>query len=242
VALVTGSLAALRALRHHRAPTRPATELALIGRRARIALLAGFGTLAGLVLYLVDFAATFPAWYLGLVGGLSAAAAVPMLTAYRSVAHAQAIVTTSPGAAGDAYDDVPLIGWSRLRDHPWRFGLIVSLIVGLVVTLFTGHAERSLQEGLERGLVEGVVCGMGFLLLGQSVGLVASRRPGELSGGPDARLASDLDRFHAERVLREGFARGQISLDELTARLSYVYEAETVGQMREALAGLSPDA
>ena len=43
VALVTGSLAALRAIRRRRTPRLPAAEIGLITRRARIALLAGFG-------------------------------------------------------------------------------------------------------------------------------------------------------------------------------------------------------
>jgi hypothetical protein len=175
VALVTGSLAALRAIRRRRTPRLPAAEIGLITRRARIALLAGFGTVAGLWLYLANFATRFPGWYLSLMGGLSVAAAVALAWAYRDLRRAQTIVSASPGAAGDVYDDVPLIGWRWLRNRPWRLGLAGSLIVGVGATAVATHAERSLQEGLQRGLIEGLGCAIGFALLGRSVGLFSNR-------------------------------------------------------------------
>ena len=55
VALVAGTLAALRALRRRRVRSLPASEIGLIGRRTRVVLLAGFATVAGLELYAVDF-------------------------------------------------------------------------------------------------------------------------------------------------------------------------------------------
>ena len=48
IALVAGTLAALRALRRRRAARLPAGEIALIHRRVRVALGAGFATMAGL--------------------------------------------------------------------------------------------------------------------------------------------------------------------------------------------------
>ncbi len=254
VALVAGSLAALPAVRVRHAPRLPAAQIDLIGRRARVALLAGFGTVAGLVLYLADFSSRFPGWYLGLVGGLAAVAGLALFTASRSVSRAQAIVSACPGAAGDVYDDVPVIGWRWLRRRPSLLGVVGSLLVAVAVTIFTAHAERSLQEGLERGIVEGLAAGVGFALLGRTVGLISGR--GDRSGsapplpvatgedtahGPPALLASDADRTRAEVVLRDGFARGQLTLDELTVRLSVIHDAETVGQVRDALRGLSTD-
>jgi hypothetical protein len=174
VALVAGTLAALRAVRRRREPRLPAAEIGLIGRRARIALLAGFGTVAGLELYLADFWQRLPAWYLGLIGGLGAVAAAALSLAFRRLTHAQAIVSGRAGAAGDVYDDLPLIGWSWLRRRPWRLGAIGSVIIALVMTLFVAHAENSLAEGLQRGIAEGIVVALGFALLGRSVGLFAA--------------------------------------------------------------------
>jgi hypothetical protein len=174
VALVSGSLAALRAVRRRRTQRLPAAEIGLISRRARIALLAGFGTVAGLGLYLANFASHFASWYLGLIGGLAAVSVLPLGWAYTRVRRAAGIVSASSGAAGDVYDDVPWIGWHWLRAKSWRLGLAGSLIVGVTATVFAAHAERSIQEGIERGLIEGLGCAIGFALLGGAVGLFSA--------------------------------------------------------------------
>ena len=51
------------------------------------------------------------------------------------------------------------------------------------------------------------------------------------------RLGDD-DRLQAERVVRDGFARGQISLDELSERVSAIHAAETLTQLRATLTDL----
>ncbi len=254
VALVAGSLAALRSVRLRQVQRLPTAQIDLIARRARVGALAGLATVWGLVLYLVDFSLRLPGWYIGLVGGLAAVAGVALYAAATTVNRAQAIVSASPGTAGDVYEDVPVIGWRWLRRRPWRLGAVGSLLVAVAVTVFTAHAERSLQEGLERGVVEGLAAAVGFALLGRAVGLTSSRADrsgsagswpveggGEAILGPLARLASDADRTRAELVLRDGFARGQLTLDELSVRLSAVHDADTVGQVRDALNGLATD-
>ena len=253
IALVAGSLAALPAIRLRRVPRLPSAQIDLIGRRARVALLAGFGTVAGLVLYLVDFSLRFPVWYVALAGGLATVAGVALSAASRSVRRAEAVVSACPGTAGDVYDDVPVIGRRWLRRRPWLLGIVGSLLVAVAATIVTAHAERSLQEGLERGIVEGLAAALGFALLGRTVGLISGPadrsgsarssavETGEAPHGPPALLASDTDRTRAELVLRNGFARGQLTLDELTVRLSAIHDAETVGQVRDALRGLSTD-
>ncbi|HEY3725936.1 MAG TPA: DUF1707 domain-containing protein [Solirubrobacteraceae bacterium] len=251
IALVAGTLAALRAARRRRRPHLPAAEIGLIGRRARVALLAGFGTVTGLALYLADFSQRLPAWYLGLVGGLGAVAAAALYLAFSALRHAQAIVSGSDGAAGDVYDDLPLIAWPWLRSRPWRLGAVGTLIIALIMTLFFAHAEHSLAEGLQRGIAEGLAVAAGFVLLGRAVGLFPAHSeavtpPGQLAiaagliADPEDQLAGDDDRSRAELILRESFGQGRLSLDELTARVSAVHDAETVGQLRDALAGLPP--
>jgi hypothetical protein len=253
VALVTGSLAALRSARRRRAPRLPAAEIGLIGRRARVALLAGFGTVSGLGLYIVNFSQRLPTWYLGLVGGLTAVAGGALAMAYATLARADAITSGRGGAAGDVYDDVPAIGWRWLRRRPWRLGILGSVIVGLAATVLEAHAERSLSEGLQRGVVEGLAVVVGFAVLGRTVGLLPGHRQAlpvlpsvgstdtahELIGGQDDRLAGDADRSYAEAILRDAFAQGRLGVDELTARVSAIHDATTAGELRAALAGLT---
>lgn len=175
VALVAGTLGALRAVRRRRVTGLPAAEIGLIGGRMRVALLAGLATVAGLELYVIDFAQRLPVWYLAVVGGLAAVAGVALFMTFRGLTRSQAIVSTMPGAAGDVYDDLPLLGRRWLRRHPWTLGLVGALIVGAAATLFFAHAESSLQEGLQRGVVEALAAVIGFLLLGRAVGLMPER-------------------------------------------------------------------
>lgn len=171
IALVSGVLAALRALRRRRALRLPAPEIALIGRRARVALLAGFGTVAGLELYVLNFSLRLPAWYIGLVGSLAAVAGAALLVVYRNLTRGQAVVSDTAGEAGDVYDDLPMLGWGWLRRRPWRLGVLGAVVVGAVMTIFEAHAERSLAEGIQRGVLEGLAAGIGFAALGRAVGL-----------------------------------------------------------------------
>ncbi len=175
VALVAGTLAALRALRRRRARILPAAELALIRRRARIGLNAGIATVIGLELYVLDFGAVLPAWWLALIGGLAGVAGVAVIGASRSLADAGAIVSGTSGLAGDVFDDLPAIGWSWLRRRPWRLGAIASLGVGLALTLAGWQAEHSLIEGIERGAFEGLAAAAGFGLLGRAIGVLSPR-------------------------------------------------------------------
>lgn len=237
VALVAGSLAALRAVRRRRVAGLPAAEIDLIGRRARLALLAGIATVAGLGLYLVNFSNRFPGWYMGLIGCLSVVSGATLVVAYRGMTDARSIVSRMPGSAGDVYDDLPLLGRRWLRRRPWRLGVIGVLTVGAIVTVFFAHAESSVQEGLERGIVEALAAALGFLLFGRTVGLIPSRAAQPALAAP-ARLAGDHDRALAEHILRDGYAAGQLTLDQLSARLSAVHAAATVGELREALRGL----
>ena len=171
VALVAGTLAALRAARRRRARTLPAAELALIRRRAWVGLGAGIATVAGLELYVADFSSVLPGWWLALVGGLAAVAGAALLVASVRLARAGAIVTRTGGCAGDVFDDLPAIRWSWLRAHPWRLGIIASLIVAVAMTLLGWHAEHSLIEGVERGVLEGLAAATGFALLGTAIGV-----------------------------------------------------------------------
>ena len=117
--------------------------------------------------------------------------------------------------------------------------------------MFAAHAERSWFEGLQRGVFEGLAAGVGFVLLGRALGLAPAPAP-EFAGAeprPDRphsdqwqpdRLVADADRSRAELILRESYADGRLSLQELIRRVGAVHDARTVADLRAALSGL-PD-
>jgi Domain of unknown function (DUF1707) len=245
VALVAGTLAAWRALRRRRVASLPADEIRLIHRRARVALVAGFATMAGLELYVIDFSERLPSWWLGLVGGLAAVAGLGLLAAARTLVRARAITSGTLGRAGDIYDDLPFLGRRPLRARPWLLGALASVAVAFVLGAFEAHAEHSVLEGIQRGTFEGVVAAVGFVVLGRALGArpapssLESSAPLPVLAAPPDRLVADADRAHAEGALREGFADGRLTLDELSDRLSAIHEARTIAQLRTALADIA---
>lgn len=181
VALVAGCLAALRALRRRHTRSLPAAELALLRRRTRIALLAGLATALGLELYVLDFSSVLAVWWLALVGGAAAVAALALFAAMRALSRAGEIVSEAEGSSGDIFDDLPIPGSRWVQRRRWRLGALAALGVTAVMTAFVWHAERSLVEGLERGVVEGIAAAAGFALLGRAIGATPA-----LDGEPDA--------------------------------------------------------
>jgi hypothetical protein len=171
VALVAGTLAALRAVRRRRERTLPAAELGLIRRRARVALGAGYGVVGGLGLYMINFGHVLPVWWLALVGGLSALATGALFAASASLARAGSVISAAGGGAGDVFDDLPLIGVRWLRVRPWLLGAGASVAAAIVFTVFEAHAEHSWIEGIQRGAFEGLAAGVGFVLLGRAIGV-----------------------------------------------------------------------
>jgi hypothetical protein len=168
VALVAGSLALLRVLRHRREPVLPRAEIGLLRSRAWVGLGGGIACALGLELYVVNFTAIMPAWYLALVGGLAGLATVGLGAAAVRLRASGGVVVETEGPAGDIFDDLPPL--RRLRDRPWRLCGLVAGGVGLAMTLAVWHAERSLAEGLERGVFEGAAAAIGFVALGRAVG------------------------------------------------------------------------
>jgi hypothetical protein len=245
VALVAGTLAAVRCLRRRRAPRLAAAEIALIRRRAWIALAAGLATVVGLELHVIDFERVLPAWWLTLTATLAAIAGLALLSAARELRSGGTVTSTATGPAGDVFDDLRLIRSSWLRRNPWRLGAAASLAVGLAFMLFEAHVEHSWVEGLQRGMLEGLAAAVGFLLLGRAIGMRGSwpRARSALLGSaltPADRLAGDEDRSRAELLLRESFAAGRLELDELTSRLEAVHRARTLADLATALTGLPP--
>jgi hypothetical protein len=168
VALVGGTLAALRALRRRAVAALPAAELALLQRRTRLGLQAGLTTSAGMLLYVADFALVLPAWWLALSATLAALASGALLAAWRVTVRSTATISLAAGPAGDVFDDVPPLG--ILREHPLRLVVLAALGLGVVTTLLGWHAEHSLIEGLERGAFEALALAVCFALFGRAIG------------------------------------------------------------------------
>ncbi len=250
VALVAGALAAVRALRRRRAIALPAAELALITRRTRVALAAAFATVAGLELYVIDFSGRLPSWWLGLTGGLAVAAGGALVWARRGLAGAVQLRSSLAGSPGEISADLPVLGWRWLRGRPWRLGILASLIGGGLMAAFEAHAEHSLVEGVQRGVVEGLAAVAGFAVLGRALGVTAPRTRGRvrrngqpvqtlrLPTGAADRRATDGDRAEAERLVRDSFACGQLSIEELTQRVTAIHAAATLGGLRNTLIDL----
>ena len=247
VALVSGTLAWLRAFRRRRAIVLPAAEVALIVRRTRIALLAGFSTVVGVELYVLNFSQRLPAWWVGLTGGLGVAAGAALICAWRRLAVAARIRSHSPGLSGSINGDLPLLRWGWLGARPWRLGVLVSLLAGVMMAVVEAHAEHSLSEGVQRGLAEGLAAAAGFAVLGRAIGVATPRvqRGGllrdadaALGSGSSSRRVGDADRLQAEHLVRDSFARDQISLEELGERVAAIHAATTLSDLRGALSDL----
>jgi hypothetical protein len=268
IALVSGTLAAVRAFRRRRVVTMPAAEVALLARRTRVALSAGMATAAGVELYVIDFSRRLPSWWLVLSAGLGVVAGTALIAARRELAGTLQLRSSVTGPAGDLSRDLPCLSDRGWHARPWRLVALATLLVALLVTAVEAHAERSLQEGIQRGLAEAIVAAAGLVLLGRALGIlsnVAIFHPGRKNrivaatgramrapdrvGAPDRvsapdrisasdRRSTDDDRAEAEGVLRDAFANGQISLDELTDRLTSIHGASTQRELREALSDL----
>ena len=170
VALAAGALATWRAVRRRREVSLAAAEIALIQRRTRVALRAGFATMAGVELYVLNFSERLPGWWLGLTGAIAALAGAGLFAASRILARSRRIVSGAGGGPGDIYDDLPVLGSDWLRSRPWVLGGLASLAVGVVIGAFEAHAEHSVFEGIQRGTFEAIAAAIGFALLGRAIG------------------------------------------------------------------------
>ena len=95
-------------------------------------------------------------------------------------------------------------------------------------------------------MFEGFVAAVGFVVLGRAIGARPAPIPVEstalmpLLTAPPDRLVADGDRARAEFLLREGYADGRLTLDDLDDRISAVHAARTVSELRAAVADIAP--
>jgi hypothetical protein len=158
IALVAGSLAALRALRRRDSRRLPDAEVALIRRRSAIAVGAGLATCAAMVLYATDHTEQMAGWWVALQLGLAAAAALALTAAAVRARRNRHTVGAVPGPSGGIVDDVPPL--ALVAAHPRAACGVAVVLAGAAGTVLGGVAERSLLEGLERGTFEALVVGV----------------------------------------------------------------------------------
>lgn len=164
VALVSGALALIRALRRRRAPVIAAAEATILVRRAGVGLAGGLAAMAGLAMAAeVRSGST-------LLLAAGSAGAVVLLAAAPSVIAAGRLRPVAPGPAGDLFEDLGPLVPAPLRGHPWRFALLVAGGLAVVIAL-AGVIQSDPFDGAARALADGLACLAGFGLLGRFLGL-----------------------------------------------------------------------
>lgn len=158
IALVAGSLAALRAFRRRGSRRLPDAEVALIYRRSSVAGAAGLALCAALLLYVVNFSGQMAAWWVALQTGLAAGAATALTWVAVQARRSRQTVAAVPGPSGGIVDDLPPM--ALIAAHPRSACVAAALLAGAAGTVLGGVAERSLIEGLERGTFEALVVGV----------------------------------------------------------------------------------
>jgi MFS family permease len=176
LALVAGSLAALRAFRCRDDPIIPRSEAVVIGRRSAVGLAAGLASMAGLVLVALQFQGRLAGWWTTLALAAAVIGSCALATALPAVWSALRLRPVAHGEAGDVFDDLDGLVPLRLRGHPWRLAGVTAAAVALVITL-AGVAQSDGIDGALRGIADGLACLAGFALLGRCLGLrrVAAR-------------------------------------------------------------------
>lgn len=170
VALVAGGLALLRARGLRGAPA-PAAELALVRRRATIALAAGGTTALALATSALTSRSELAGWWVGLTLALAAGSTLALGTAAALVRRSARALTTVPGPPGDVFDDLPFSLHGRHREL-----LAGTALVVVLASSITGWvAEGDPGSGLVRGGIEGVAIVVCWLALGRALGLRTSR-------------------------------------------------------------------
>lgn len=164
VALAAGLLALLGWLRTRGRDHIPASEAALLIRRASAGLLAAAGTLVAVALYALEYRAALPAWWSATAIAVSAVLTIPVVVAIAWVRRASHIRSSVDGSAGDVFDDLRI----RSLRYPWLLCATVAIAAGLTVGVAGGPDDWLRNAGLEIVAVTG-----GFALLGRPLGLRA---------------------------------------------------------------------
>jgi hypothetical protein len=173
VALASGGLAVLRALRLRREPTIPRREAVVLARRAGVGLAAGAVTILAFP-FQQAYAAHPGALQIGhgstnwVWPAMSAAALLALAAATPAVIRAARVRPLATGPAGDLLADLGLI--VRPTRTPTRFALLFAGALAFVLTV-AGIAADDPYDGAIRGVLEATACLAGYGVLGGYLGL-----------------------------------------------------------------------
>jgi hypothetical protein len=169
VAFAAGLLTVAQAWRLRSETPAPAAEIAVLRRRAAVALGSGAAAFAGIAVYAYEYSSGLPGWWATTAFVVSGAALLPIGGAAVALARNARVRPQAAGPAGDVFDDVaPLIDRIplRLRGRPWRFCLLVAAGVAAAALIAGGP-----DEGPRNAVAEFVAVCAGFLALGRLLGL-----------------------------------------------------------------------
>jgi hypothetical protein len=170
LALVAGSLAALRAFRCRHDPIIARSEAVVIGRRSAVGLAAGLASMTGLVLVALELQGRLAGWWTTLALGGAVIGTCALVMATPAVWSAWRLRPVAGGRAGDIFDDLGGLVPSGLRGHSWRLATVIAATLAVVITL-SGVAQSDGIDGALRGSADGLACLAGFALLGRCLGL-----------------------------------------------------------------------
>jgi hypothetical protein len=162
IALASGLLSLVRAVRLAKLRAAPAAELALLARRTRTALAFGAASMVAFSAYALDYHASFSRGE-ATAGAIGATALLLPLVAAAIVARrAAAVRSAAPGDAGDMFDDLPL----PLPRRPWL--VCLGLAAGLAALLLVAGG---VDEGPRNAVAEIVLVVLCFAVFGRRLGL-----------------------------------------------------------------------
>lgn len=170
VALVAGSLAALRALRRRRAPVLPRPEATVVLRRAATGVLAGLASMGAFALMAAVVGDRAPSGWATLTFSLSSAGALALFAAAPVLLAAARLRPVAEGTAGGLSEDLGRMLPDRLRGRPWSLALLLAAVVVVLIAL-AGVIQSDPFDGALRGLADGGACLVGFTLFGRYLGL-----------------------------------------------------------------------
>jgi hypothetical protein len=173
VSFAAGLLAVAGAWRLRSQVAAPASAIALVRRRAGVALAAGATTLVAVMVTTYEFTAWMSTWRIALTFSIAGASLLPIVGGAVALHRTGALRPQTAGHAGDVFDDLgPVLDRLplELRGRPWRFCLLFAAGVALLALLGGGP-----DEGPRNAVAEFVAVCAGFAALGRYLGLRPSR-------------------------------------------------------------------
>jgi hypothetical protein len=177
VAFAAGVLGALRAIQRRQVPSLPHAEAVVVVRRSWVALGAGLVAMAALAVAAIVL--RYPGQTDGRTHALVIATlgAVALLAVSPTVISAARLLPSTPGDAGDIFEDIGRFTPAALRGRPWLVALLIAGGLALV-TATAGVIQSDPYDGILRGVAEATACLGGFALLGPFLGLWSPRQHG----------------------------------------------------------------